>query len=709
MKVNDNSINYLSFFHDMENRIRPIVESQFGPIILITETSRPDANDLLDLIPTSEFAVCDFSLRDIERADKHKWGYQVGRLFNIDHHADDPDFERPVSSGNLAAEFVRENGIMNQVVVNHSDCDSIISAGIVSGLLEPKPEYEAAVIAADHTGSDNDIADLLQAVQDERDIAFSFYCLQRFESGQSLPEKAQMLLDERREKRFFAQNLVECAAVFVRRFAHIYAKESVESELVAPFVKGAWVVAVAFKQIHNSKLTELKIRLTPEAPPELTLFKLGLKDVDPAFGGRWNAGSNKRGGASLKNPDVLFEQLSRKVNEFEESWMLEKAIQIATVAHTGMKDKAGAPYILHPLRIMCQVRTPVEKTVAVLHDVVEDCPDWTFERLGAEGFSEDVLVPLRLVTKLKSDQLDDWDNYFAFIDRCADHPVAATVKLADLEDNMDLSRIANVTPKDRKRIRKYAIAHQRLRRGLRGEVPDLQPKISRADEMTESLIYHFTHKIDVDVRKTDNGLVEMSTKLPVELKIGSQYRIRGACGSFPTLPNAFAKGAAVVMDFLPKGATLYVAVNAHGVPDGFKQATYNNDGVPSIRAVYSANDPLSYLVLPAKKSEVFVKVELNEDLYLEVPAGRNGRLNACKVFVPSLEQQYESLNQAYSAIAREFEPLRKSVSGNVFKRVFITLPLRDKQGAIRDQLVWLDYLRCRIELEALGKILNGCD
>jgi hypothetical protein len=53
---------------------------------------------------------------------------------------------------------------------------------------------------------------------------------------------------------------------------------------------------------------------------------------------------------------------------------LERAIAIATEAHTGQVDKAGTPYIAHPLRVIENVSTMDEKIVAALHDVVEDCP-----------------------------------------------------------------------------------------------------------------------------------------------------------------------------------------------------------------------------------------------------------------------------------------------------------------------------------------------
>jgi (p)ppGpp synthase/HD superfamily hydrolase len=65
---------------------------------------------------------------------------------------------------------------------------------------------------------------------------------------------------------------------------------------------------------------------------------------------------------------------------------LERAISIAAEAHTGQTDKAGERYILRPLRIMLALSTDEERIVGVLHDVVEDCAGWSFDRLRAEGF-----------------------------------------------------------------------------------------------------------------------------------------------------------------------------------------------------------------------------------------------------------------------------------------------------------------------------------
>ena len=136
--------------------------------------------------------------------------------------------------------------------------------------------------------------------------------------------------------------------------------------------------------------------------------------------------------------------------------MLNKAIEIATKAHEGQVDKAGKPYIGHPLRVMNMGVTDDEKIVGVLHDVVEDS-DWTFEQLATEGFSVEVIEALRCVTKLSESE-----SYNKFIERIKANPLAAKVKLNDLTDNMDVRRLAYISEKDVKRLRKYLKAYKQL-------------------------------------------------------------------------------------------------------------------------------------------------------------------------------------------------------------------------------------------------------
>ena len=137
---------------------------------------------------------------------------------------------------------------------------------------------------------------------------------------------------------------------------------------------------------------------------------------------------------------------------------LARAIAIAAEAHQGQQDKAGAPYVLHPLRLMLRMHTEAEMMAAVLHDVVEDTP-WTLEQLRQEGFSEEVLAAVEAVTHRAG------ETYEAYLARAAADPIARKVKRADLEDNMDLRRLSALTDKDVERLRRYHRTWRKLTGG----------------------------------------------------------------------------------------------------------------------------------------------------------------------------------------------------------------------------------------------------
>ena len=136
---------------------------------------------------------------------------------------------------------------------------------------------------------------------------------------------------------------------------------------------------------------------------------------------------------------------------------LERAIEIAREAHRGQVDRAGEEYIGHPLRVMEAGRTLEEKIVGVLHDVVEDSEEWSFERLEQEGFAPEIIEALRCVTKLSADE-----PYDKFIARVKTNPLAVAVKLNDLTDNMDIRRLPYLSDKDVKRLKKYLKAYKQL-------------------------------------------------------------------------------------------------------------------------------------------------------------------------------------------------------------------------------------------------------
>ena len=136
---------------------------------------------------------------------------------------------------------------------------------------------------------------------------------------------------------------------------------------------------------------------------------------------------------------------------------LERAIEIAHEAHRGQVDKAGEEYIGHPLRVMEAGRTVEEKIVGVLHDVVEDSKEWSFERLEQEGFAPEIIEALRCVTKRSEDE-----PYDKFIARVKTNKLAVAVKLNDLTDNMDIRRLPYLSDKDVKRLKKYLKAYKQL-------------------------------------------------------------------------------------------------------------------------------------------------------------------------------------------------------------------------------------------------------
>ena len=134
---------------------------------------------------------------------------------------------------------------------------------------------------------------------------------------------------------------------------------------------------------------------------------------------------------------------------------LELAAALSRFAHAGQKDKGGAPYYLHPLHVSEHVTTEDEKVVVLLHDVLEDTdvqPNTIFDLFG-----ETVYYALIAITKMGHEPYD------AYITRVGMNPIARNVKIADLEHNMDLSRLDHEpTDKDIQRVERYRHSRDRL-------------------------------------------------------------------------------------------------------------------------------------------------------------------------------------------------------------------------------------------------------
>ena len=127
---------------------------------------------------------------------------------------------------------------------------------------------------------------------------------------------------------------------------------------------------------------------------------------------------------------------------------LEDAIRLAMEAHRGQLDKFGQPYVLHPLRVMFRLTTETDRIVGVLHDVIEDTAT-TADDLRKLGYSEETLQALDGVTKREGESYED------FVQRSKGNLISRRVKLADLEDNMDLRRLPTVTAHDVERLARY--------------------------------------------------------------------------------------------------------------------------------------------------------------------------------------------------------------------------------------------------------------
>lgn len=128
--------------------------------------------------------------------------------------------------------------------------------------------------------------------------------------------------------------------------------------------------------------------------------------------------------------------------------LIEEALRCALRAHAGQTDKAGAPYITHPLRVMARFQDPILQAAALLHDAVEDS-EITVSELRSLGFPEKVVGLVDLLTRR------DGESYMSFVSRLAADFSALKIKKADLEDNMNISRLTVMTKDDFAQLAKY--------------------------------------------------------------------------------------------------------------------------------------------------------------------------------------------------------------------------------------------------------------
>jgi hypothetical protein len=295
------------------------------PIDLLPVFRAGSLDDLLARYSTGEILACDFYIAGAELGIDVPGGYRLAeRVLNSDHHAPTARMARPVSSTNLALEWhaahanapadSREAAGEAVVLVNHTDCDSILSSGIVSGRLDPLLEYGRAALAADHTGEEDEIADTLQALEPWRDVELSFATLRALETGAPLPEQASEALARWRDKR-------DCAAHYVAEgtvasdglMAFGILDHEIDGIFFPPLLPDAVLILLAIPKPNESGTWIMKLRLGARAPEGFTIHDLQIPTLDPAYGGRWNAGSNARAGGTTIPPARYAEELRRRL------------------------------------------------------------------------------------------------------------------------------------------------------------------------------------------------------------------------------------------------------------------------------------------------------------------------------------------------------------------------------------------------------------
>ena len=147
---------------------------------------------------------------------------------------------------------------------------------------------------------------------------------------------------------------------------------------------------------------------------------------------------------------------------------LQSALEIATLAHKNVERRNGDPYIFHVLRVANNTKyitTKLQKTVALLHDVIEDTFDADF--LREKGISQEVLNVLALLTHNREDSYDE------YINKVCTNLDAMVVKLSDLTDNLDQGTLPVITERDRERFIVYENARIKIMATLASDYPEV--------------------------------------------------------------------------------------------------------------------------------------------------------------------------------------------------------------------------------------------
>ena len=257
--------------------------------------------------------ACDFYVTGAEHGTLEPGGFRIARILNVDHHAPHPRMEQRITSTALAYGHLNAGGRAgptSSVIIHHTDCDSILSSAMLLGLLPADSGLVAASVAADHTGEEHPVADLLQALDEGRrgdrtaDQYFeSLHGVESLLAGRMLDAAATDALERRRARRELAHELKSEGRFDVRDgVAFAISDHSIDSAFFPALVPEAAIVMVACPNVADPDRWTIKLRLGESAPSGVTLHSLRITGWDALFGGRWNAGSNGRGGGTDMHP-----------------------------------------------------------------------------------------------------------------------------------------------------------------------------------------------------------------------------------------------------------------------------------------------------------------------------------------------------------------------------------------------------------------------
>jgi len=281
-------------------------------IILIPPCKSIKADTLRIQFSSTIVYACDFYIDEIEKAFPIAGGFRSGLIINIDHHAPVEAMANFNTSTSLAIDYVNTYGVAgnnDKIIINHTDCDSILSSLIIAGLLEPKEEYKHAALCADHTGEISEISEILQALEKERTVDLSIHSLMSFISTGKVASNIIPYLNAYRACRQRVHDYVS-KAYSVGDIVVVPIDSDINSIMLLSCFPNAKIIMTVSPHLLYPQKMAISVMRGPKAPKALYINTLPLP---PEFGGRWNMGSNKRSGGTSLPIDFYIEIIQKEL------------------------------------------------------------------------------------------------------------------------------------------------------------------------------------------------------------------------------------------------------------------------------------------------------------------------------------------------------------------------------------------------------------